>query len=334
MTMCARSMFRARLRSCRVLAVAVVVASTWVPALAFADTVADAKDLFARGRELRVQGDCASAVPLFRKAYELYPAGLGSLRNLAECEEQLGQFASARRGWLDLKRLLVTNSEPKYEGWTQDAEQAAARLEPKVARLTIDVAVVGTHGETVSSDSVEVMVNGERLPPTVIGTPLERDPGRYVVRVAGFRISAPSEHVVELAAGDNQRVGLRAVATPEINTDRDTSAATKRTAAWVSIGVGAAGVVGMGVSLLVYKLALDDVNQCPKIDGKPHCIDSPALRATADRGATASTLVNVFAVVGAVGLATGFVLLATSPSRPTRAAVLLSPGGVSAVGRF
>ncbi|HEY8089995.1 MAG TPA: hypothetical protein VIF09_19170, partial [Polyangiaceae bacterium] len=50
------------------------------PAVALADPVADAKDLFTRGRELRTRGDCTGALPLFRKAYELYPAGLGSER--------------------------------------------------------------------------------------------------------------------------------------------------------------------------------------------------------------------------------------------------------------
>ena len=68
----------------------------------------EAKDLFAQARGLRLQGQCASALPLFRRAYEVYPAGLGSLRNIAECEEEVGHFASARRAWLDLQRALST----------------------------------------------------------------------------------------------------------------------------------------------------------------------------------------------------------------------------------
>ena len=56
-----------------------------------ADAESDAKDLFARGRELRNKGDCANASPLFYKAWRIFPSGLGNLRNYAECEEQLGQ---------------------------------------------------------------------------------------------------------------------------------------------------------------------------------------------------------------------------------------------------
>jgi hypothetical protein len=67
-----------------------------------------AKDLFAQARWRRLQAQCARSLPLFRRANDMYPAGLGSLRNIAECEEELGHFASARRAWLDLQRALST----------------------------------------------------------------------------------------------------------------------------------------------------------------------------------------------------------------------------------
>src|SRR5438270_653590 len=65
-----------------------------------ADAESDAKDLFARAHAMRKSGDCGGAVPLFRKAYAIYPKGLGSLRNIAECEEQIGHPASSRRAML------------------------------------------------------------------------------------------------------------------------------------------------------------------------------------------------------------------------------------------
>ena len=116
--------------------------------MAQADPVSDAKDLFTRGRELRTRGDCAGAVPLFRKAYELYPEGLGSLRNLAECEESLGHFASSRRAWLDLEaRAPHDGRQEVRRAGTRTPIEAAARLAPKLATLTIDVNVVGPGGE-------------------------------------------------------------------------------------------------------------------------------------------------------------------------------------------
>ena len=97
---------------------AVGILATSIAPAANASPESEAKDLFARGRDLRATNDCGSAAPLFRKAWTVYPQGLGSLRNLAECEEQLGNFASSRRAWLDLKRaLVIAPSDPKYEGW-------------------------------------------------------------------------------------------------------------------------------------------------------------------------------------------------------------------------
>src|ERR1700689_3739514 len=83
------------------------------PAHARADAESDAKDLFERGRQLRANGDCAGASPLFEKAYALFPSALGPLRNAAECEESTGRWATARRSWLELKRAMITSKDPK-----------------------------------------------------------------------------------------------------------------------------------------------------------------------------------------------------------------------------
>ena len=141
-----------------------VVAASLAAPVVRADAL-DAKDLFAQARGLRLQGQCASALPLFRRAYDVYPAGLGSLRNIAECEEELGHFASARRAWLDLQRALSTNSQARYEGWEQDAALAAARLAPKVATLTIEVHAVTESGKPAQATGIHVSVNGEALTP-------------------------------------------------------------------------------------------------------------------------------------------------------------------------
>ena len=48
-------------------------------------------------------------------------------------------------------------------------------------------------------------LDGEKLAPALVGTPLERDPGRHVVRVAGERVAQPLERAVDLASGDTKR---------------------------------------------------------------------------------------------------------------------------------
>jgi hypothetical protein len=316
------------------------------PRAALADSVSDAKDLFAQGRDLRMHGDCAGAIALFRKAHDLYPAGLGTLRNIAECQEALSQFASARRTWLDLKRDLVTSPSPKYDGWANDADQAAARLAPKVATIKIDLSVVRASGAAAPSDGVDVTLNGESVAAGLSGTPLERDPGRYVVRVAGPRVGTPEQSTVDLGEGEAKTVSFRvmvaetgpvpaAPASPPLTApsapDKEAQYATQRTLGWVAIGAGAASLVGASISLGVYAAAQSEIDAT--CSGHQNC--DPSLTQAYNRGRTAATLVNVFTTVGIVGLGGGIVLLVTSHGRDAPpAAVALSPTGVWAVGRF
>jgi hypothetical protein len=334
----------ATLRSLVALTIGVACGPALAPAPARADDLTDAKDLFERARSLRGHGDCAGAVPLFRKALELYPAGLGSMRNIAECEEALGQFASSRRAWLDLGRALVTQNDPKYEGWADDAGQSAARLAPSVATLTLEVNAVAAGGETASTEGVVLTLNGEPVAPPVIGTPLERDPGRYIVRAAGSRVKAADEQTVELVAGQTKRIVLRVALTGEARQADPAPRAdtTRRSAAWVAMGVGAAGLVGAGVSLIVRQSAHDAITGegCRELGASFSCPQglSPQQRSdvgsASDRGRTASTLVNVFVAVGALGIGTGAVLFALGRPRTAGTAFVLTPTGVSAVGRF
>jgi hypothetical protein len=211
--------------------------------VARADALSDARDLFARGRELRLRGDCANASGLFRQAYAIYPSGLGSVRNLAECEESLGHFASSSGAWLELRRALRTIDDQKYAGWDKDAEAAVARLEPKLATLTIDLDVVSPNGEATTAEGIDIVVDGEVLPrtsarptggrertqtPTSASAPLEvdprlrsgplcssvRDPGRHTILARGAGVAGRAERTVDLAPGDSKRVTLRVVVAP------------------------------------------------------------------------------------------------------------------------
>jgi hypothetical protein len=338
-------------RFLRVAAAVAAMACVLVPGVAHADPVSDAKDLFTRGRELRTQGDCANAVGAFRKAYELYPEGLGSLRNLAECEESLGHFASSRRAWLDLSRALVTFPDKKYDGWDKDAADAASRLAPKLATLTIDLNVVGPGGEGEPARGVDVTLDGEKLAPSLVGTPLERDPGVHVVRVTGERVQGPAERAVQLASGEVKRVALRVVVTPDkpaepevpVTTplpvtppqprddDAERARATKRTLGWAAIGVGAAGLVGAGISLGLRQSAYGTLqNKCPL-----HVGCDLSLQSTVNEGHAASTAFDVLGILGLVGAGAGLALLATS-GHPQQARLVVTPtlGGASAAWTF
>jgi hypothetical protein len=300
----------------------------------------DAKDLFGQARGLRLQGQCASALPLFRRAYEVYPAGLGSLRNIAECEEELAHYASARHAWLDLQRALSANNQTKYETWDQDAALAAARLAPKVATLTIEVHAVTASGKPAQATGIQVTVNGEPLPPEVVNKPLDRDPGQCVVRAEGAAPGVAQQRVVDLAAGEGKQVVLDVVvpAPP----DREAMASrptTPPTAAWIAMGVGAASLVGAGVAALERQSALNDLNaECHSTTACPRAQNDPAVSSKVQgiesSGHAAATWVNVFVIAGVIGLSSGVVLYATARSHRPRTGLLMSPGGIAVVGSY
>lgn len=310
-------------RSIAVLLCAATLSALAAPSRsARADGEADAKDLFTKGRELRSKGDCQGALPLFRKAAQLFPSGLGSLRNLAECEETLHLWASARRDWVDLKRALLTMHDAKYEGWDAEAEAAASRLAPKVAKLTITIVQKGGDDAAIDPAPFRLTINGEPLDKRLIGTELDRDPGTYAVHVEGGK--EPAEESVALVEGESKRLAIAVVPPDSMLTKTDASGdvvtttggrddhATMRTLGWSAVTVGGVGVAGAVVSLLVRQSALSQVkSKCPSYETSA-CTDQ-SVGSDASRGRTASILVDVFGAVAVVGLGVGLVLVVTHP---------------------
>jgi hypothetical protein len=310
----------------RAFALAGCIALLLVSGWARADPESDAKDLFARGRSLREGGNCAEAADLFRRAVAVFPGGLGSLRNLAECEEALGHWTSARRSWLDLHRSLSVTTDPKYAGWDSEAQSAAVRLDTKVGHLRIDV-TLGPKGALPPDASVEVSLDGEIVHPALLGTEIERDPGEHVVRVEGATLVASAERRVTLAAGQSAVVPLvvtlRAVAAPPsaLPEERDVErpAPALRVLGWSLVGLGGASLIAAGASLAVRQSALGDLERaCPSYASMA-C--SPSVASTVSRGQLASAMTTGFGVAGLVALGGGIALVLTSPKHPARVSV-------------
>jgi hypothetical protein len=282
-------------------------------ASARADPESDAKDLFERGRELRARGDCAGAVDLFKRAITVFPIGLGSQRNLAECEETLEHYAASKRAWLDLGRALNLAHDPKYDGWGDDARKAVERLAPKTARLRVDIVLGTSHGEVplAKGDAVEVVLDGEVLDRVLLGTEVERDPGPHELRVQGASATAAVSRHVVLLAGESTTVKL---AVP-LRVDALVSVAPLRSAparviGWTLVGIGGAAFIAAGVSLAVRQTALGDLERaCPDYQTSA-C--NPSVESTVSRGRLASTMTTAFGVAGLVGLAGGVTLVLVS----------------------
>lgn len=309
-----------------------------------ADAQGDAKVVFSRARELRAHGDCAAAAPLFRRAWEAFPAGLGSLRNLAECETTIGHYASARRAWLDLTRALLAEHDPKYAGWDADASRAAQELAGKVAVLTVDVRVSDAAGEGPANEAsnVTVLLDGERIPLAMLRTPLERDPGRHVVRAQGERLASAVQRTVDVLAGQSESITLavrvpaggRATlptpldARPAAPARADSSGSGFSALGWIAAGAGVLALGAGAVSFGVRQDALGELERsCPRFESAP-C--DPSVAPTVARGHAAATAATVLVVGGTAALAGGIVVLALVPALRVRA----SPTSMNVQWRF
>jgi hypothetical protein len=275
------------------------------PALA---TEEDAKTFFAEGRRLRMAGDCVNAVVSFRRALEIYPEGLGSLRNIAECEEQVGQFASARIDWWALRRAALASNEAKYNGWEKDAEAGYNRLKDKVGKLTIKLE--GEHLERV-----RVVVDGKPLDPRLYGVQLERDLGTHSFEatyggaspiVAKRELKEGGDEVVTLAIPSlneaAKEAGAKGGEPMQVTVDKG---ASLRTGGFVALGVGVASLAAAGVSLGIRQSALGALTgPCPNLMNCP-----TNLKGNQSTGQVASILVDVFGGLGVVGVGVGTGLL-------------------------
>jgi hypothetical protein len=324
-----------------------MVTSALYASAARADPESDAKDLFARAHAMRKAGDCAGAVPLFRKALATFPKGLGSLRNIAECEETIGHFASSRRAWLDLKRALIVQPDTKYDGWEKDCDDAAARLLPKVATVTVDVTVKTPQSEGPANErsGVELLVNGESVGTNLVGTPLERDPGTYTIRAQAPDAQAV-DGTVSLVAGDKKHLALRLVVTPKEGVPVTSPGVAEppreprdngngqRTLGWIVAGAGGAALVGSLVTFLLYNGAKSDVTDTCGGNLKACSAQPNQVEDKRSTGNTMGTLSPILLGVGIVGIGAGLALVFTSGPSKTGLTITPRATGADATWRF
>ena len=301
---------------------------------AHADQASDAKDLFDRARDLRKGGDCAGALGLFHKAYEIYPVALGPLRNAAECEEATGKWASARRTWMELRRAVMLTKNENYAGWDNDADAAAKRLAARVSHLMIDVSTGGHDAR-----ALEVTINGEPLESALVGTQLDRDPGKYVVR-ARLGDGAPAEQTVDLVTGESHTVRLlvapQGQPLPPQPKQGDGGGSAWVPLGWVTLSLGLGALAGMGVAIGVRQDALNSLAaQCDYA----HVTCSPGLEPTVSRGQTASAVATALAVGGGIATGIGALIVvidavSSTPHKKEHVSFVVSPLGASLAGSF
>ncbi|MFO0676086.1 MAG: hypothetical protein U0169_06110 [Polyangiaceae bacterium] len=318
-----------------------------------------AEALFIEARTDMKLGAFGTACAKFASSYEKEPAP-GTLLNLALCEQKLGRLASSA-----LHYRQAAESFPKGDSRVTFARREADRLVNRVPTITL-VADAGSEPEKrrrLPAGS-EVALDGA---PAAVAVPLPVDPGTHavVVRVPG---SSPRTFDVVVAEGESKNVVVlgEAAAPAPVAADatarptpppvesgpaiaREAYAARRAPTSgdapesgngrtvlgFVGLGVGA---LGLGVGTFTMIQAIDASSStapgCDQVTRE--CKDTAsrdAAEALSTRASSYTAATVVAYAVGAVGLGTGIVLLATHPSTRTPTVSLL-PGGVSVSGRF
>ena len=292
-----------------------------------------ARTLMQQGRELRAKGELKEALKRFQAADEIMHVPSTGLE-VARSQVAIGQLVEARDTIAAIRRMPPKPNEPTpFKEAREKAEELDTSLNGRVPALSISIKG-GAPGE-----SPTVSIDGEALPPGVLGLPRAVDPGHHVIvaRTAG----AEAKEEVDVHEGDQKPVELTlvAVTTPggaeehpaEGGAAPEAPASASRSHAptlltWTGVGVAGigliAGTVG-GVMSLSKKSALQ--GECTNgICGPTSYADYDAANTYATISTIGFIAAGVGGVVAAVTLLVGHREAGAAPSPPA-AGVKIEP---------
>jgi hypothetical protein len=151
--------------------VAIAASRTDAPAQS---STAQAETLFRQGKELIAQGKIAEACAAFDASQKLDPT-IATLLNQASCREKNGQLATAWGLFLDAERQSRAATDEPTRQLHQVATSHAAKLEPRLSTLAINVTPENRVG------GLEILRNSEPVDPGAWNKPLPVDGGTYKI---------------------------------------------------------------------------------------------------------------------------------------------------------
>jgi hypothetical protein len=293
---------------------------------AFADTDIKAADaLFAKGLALR-ETNLEQSCGYFRQSLEKNPQAIGTLMNVALCDEKLGKIASAVERFSEARDRAKEGNLPEY---ATEAEAHLKMLSPDVPKVTIKFL-----GERPAGTRVligERVIASERYDG---GKLVNVDPGELVIVV-----SAPGRLAYETKLLINKKE-QKAIDVPELEKGITTVRSSRKTIGIITTATGgAAFATGAVLGLVARSIYKKNHDECTPAAGGDIC--DPEQQSETER---ARTIGSVGTVVGAIGLAAagvGVYLWLTAPKESsTERRVTILPdvtpasAGFTAVGRF
>ncbi len=302
-----------------------------------ASRTAAGQALYDEGTLALEASDYPRACPKFEEAARLVPEGVGVKLTLADCYERWGKLASA---WTSYKTAEAQSARTDQEDRRAKAEAKMKALEPRLAKVTIDVApaVRELAGLSISRDGVPV---GESL----WGVAVPVDSGR--IKIVATADGRSIERAVEIVDGRAEVVTIADLGAAPPAQAGSTTAATDvsvppaesgssglsgGTVAGITVGsIGLAlTAVGVGFGVVAMQEAGSADETCPE--------DACASQDALDQDAKA----HDFSIVGWVGIGVGIaattagiVMIALPSAEPSQTTALrFGWGTVSVAGTF
>jgi len=283
--------------------------------------VSAARALGQEGVKLADAGNCEDAIDRLSRAEKIFHAPT-TLARLGECQVKVGKIVAGTENLNRVVRETIGPSAPQAFRDAQDrAKVVLAEAKPRIAKLKVAVAAP-------ADAKLVVTIDGENLPIANLNMNRPVDPGEHVVEATapGFlpakgKVTLPDGGVdslaltLEIDPNAPKAPVVAPVAGGQGSGPGDAPSKRDRTPAYVSLGIGGAGlVVGtvFGIVAMGKKSDLDDA--CPN-----KVCPSAAQQDTIDSGKTMGTISTVGLVVGAVGIGAGVILLLSGGSSSSRA---------------
>jgi tetratricopeptide (TPR) repeat protein len=293
-------------RICVALAVC-ALSSTTLASAAEEPATAAANVLFDEGVALMDQHRYSEACPKLARSQELAPSG-GTLLNLAKCYEKNGQIASA---WLSYQQAAERAKAAQKPALERLAREAADKLGPNVSTLVVTL--------KQRTEGIQIRRDGEIVTSAELGVSLPIDPGERVIEA-----SAPghvSWRTTLRVHGSKQALSVEIPSLERVPGELPASAGAEGDAArprrndqkLIGLGLGAAGVIGVGVGSYFGLRASSKNDEASHYCRDETLCDRRGLELD-DEARNAATASTIAFVAGSALLTAGAVLFFTAPN--------------------
>jgi len=268
-----------------------------------------ANTLMDEGDEKTEKGDLAAALDAYQKAHAIMRVPTTGIE-IARTLDKLGKLTAALAAAREVATSPPAPNEPApFASAREQARALATALEARVPTLAIAVTIA------TSGARAEVSIDGRKMAPAEIQTPMLLDPGRYRVTAAAPDHS-PTSVEVTLKERDHGQIALALAKLAPPPPPPTMAPAPPPVSPLVPTGFSIAGV-GALAGAITGALALSAAKEAHTLCPAGRCTSDTGLRRAQDRYNTADALAvaaDVSFGLAAVGLALGLYGIAATPA--------------------